>query len=189
MREKLLKQMESELKNSNYINVLNITDELLTNKFHSKEVYLARLNCLIQLRRLDEAEQFCEHLMESKQDFYNHYFDYYVFILFELNKFHILIELYEEAKKKNRLREGNKQKLYTFYELAKQMNEIEIDKWYKQLAIAQKEQNHTLQWQIINKLQQFSKSPNKWLTSFLVDQKVHPVIKTKIIIWLQEKDL
>lgn len=185
-RDKLLRQMENELKNGNFINALNITDELLTNQFHCKNVYVTRLNCLIQLKQLDEAEQLCEHLMESAKNFYEHYFEYYLFILFELNKFHILMEAYEKANKMISVRSEHREQLDTFYKLAIQMNDVEINKWSQQLEQARKEQNYVLQWQIINKLQQINNNPNKWLISLLEEEKVHPVVKTKIIMWLKE---
>src|SRR5690625_4285065 len=173
--------MENKIKNGDFINALHITDELLMNQFHSKTVYVTRLHCLIQLKQLDEAEQFCEYLMEATTNFYEHYFEYYLFILFELNKFHILIESYENANKMITVSSNHREKLDTFYKLSIQMNDLEIDKCYQQLKKAWKEQNYILQWQIINKLVQINSHPKEWLISLLAEEKFHPVVKTKVI--------
>src|SRR5690625_3654722 len=115
MKERLFNQMELALKDKNYAEALKIINKLLKNQIHSRGIYVTKLNCLIQLKQFDEAEQFCEDLLEFTADFYEYYFEYYLFILFELNKFHILMDAYEAARKANKINKEKRVKLYSFY--------------------------------------------------------------------------
>ena len=188
-KEQLLNQLNKAIKENNYKEALQISNTLITNNITSEQIYLTKLNCLIHLKQLNEAEEFCEALLDSTSHYNEQYLEYYLFILYELNKFHILIEAYEKAKSNSKITQVNQIKLDSFYELAKQLNEKEIDKYSKLLEKARIEQNYTLQWQAILNLKRISKMPNEWLSSILVDKKMHPVVKTKIIIWLQESDV
>lgn len=180
--EKTEREAYEAMKKQDYESALEKFDFLLFHQYASHEIYISKLISLLKLHELDEAEYFCESLLANDEDlYYFDYFEYYIMILYERNKFSVVMECIDAEEKSNRVPKDSKKKLRDLYRLAYQMNAARAEELISELNEAFRENNSRKQWYILNKWKELKADPPEQFLSVLKKPTVHPAIKTSII--------
>src|SRR5690625_1844133 len=95
LKERLLKKLELAISEKRYHDVVGLTNELSQHGFTNKHVYASKINALIALKMWEDAEYFCEFVMEQSEEYEQFFMNYYLYILHEAYQFVDLIETYE----------------------------------------------------------------------------------------------
>lgn len=181
------------LQDKKYREALSVMDQLLDYDPQNHEIVVGKLICLIELGRDDEAQSLCEELLRNEDEYYYQYVHLYLTILFQTNQFHLLMERVEYELQDKSIPEVIEEQLQQFYMMSEQMRQDEIhektseniDEFLKEVTA----NNHMRQWQLIENLRKMEAIPPSLMIDFLVDERVHPVIKTVIFKWLRDSDM
>src|SRR5699024_5086844 len=71
-------------------------------------------------------------------------------------------------------------------------DDIKIEKhteYINELNQAIKNEDHSLQWRLIENLRKMNSKPTRKIIALLENKTIHPVTKTAIFHWLQEKEM
>jgi hypothetical protein len=147
----------------------------------------------MELGRYQEAEDMCEDIIRNRDDeHYFHYVHIYLTILFQTNKYDILMERIEEELDTKDLPSMLREQFMQLYdmsekmesELVEQKSSVYVDDLMEAVTIA----NHEKQWRSIVKLRSMHIEPEIRVIELLEKEEIHPVIKTAILLWLQEQN-
>ncbi|WP_047981681.1 tetratricopeptide repeat protein [Ornithinibacillus contaminans] len=179
------------LQDKRYEEALEKLEALLHYNVSNHEIIIGKLMCLMELGRYQEAEDTCAEIIRNKEDVhYYHYLHMYLTILFQTNKYRLLMELIEEELESDELPLVLREQFHQLYDMSEKMDfdiaEEKSSKYTDDLMDAVAEANHNKQWQLLVQLRTMKKEPDKQAISLLKKHDVHPVIKTAIFLWLQE---
>lgn len=191
---RLKKTLEEEslraLQEKRYDEALEKLDELLSYHVDNHEILIGKLICLMELGRYQEAQDLCEELLQHKNEDYYQYVHIYLTILFQTNQYDLLMEQVEEELENDRLPDMLHEQFRQLYDMSKKMKlDMTVDRsslMTEDLLQAVNEDNHSLQWQIINQLRNMKTAPDKKVESLLASEVVHPVIKTALLLWMKD---
>lgn len=168
-------------------------DMLLSYQVKNQEIYTGKLICLMELERYEEAQELCESLLMERNENYYHYIHIYLTLLFQTNQYGLLIDIVLVELESGKVPESLVDPFKQLYEMSEKMRlDIEVDKsniYLDSLFDAVHQDNHIEQSRLINKLRNFNMEPNEKIISLLVNEHVHPLNKSAIYIWLQEKEI
>lgn len=186
-----LEQIEEEtyelIENENYKEALEKLNILLSHQYSSFEIHMNKLHCLTKLRKWKEAEEFSEILLEENDEFYYDYFSYYLMILYEQNNFSAIMSTILEEEKNGYIPPPYNRKFKDIYRLCYQMNMMKANDLLTNFEIAMMEENHKEQLYYVQKWIQLRVEPSEIIVQALKNKKVHPVVKTKILIALKHR--
>lgn len=179
------------LQEKRYNEALKKLNELLQYNIHDHEVIIGKLMCLMELGQYQEAEELCENMIQNKPDeHYFHYVHIYLTILFQTNKYDVLMDVIEIELASENLPTILREQFIELYNMSEKM---ELDIVEKQSSILIEElleavslSNHDKQWLTIIKLRSMEADPDNRVIHLLARNDVHPVVKTSIFCWLQE---
>lgn len=188
-----LEQLEEEsfdlIDDQNYELALEKIDELLAHQYTSFDTNVNKLHCLTKLGRLQEAEEFSETLLENENDEnYYDYLGYYIMILYEQNNFNALMNTILEEEKKRKIPSPFDRKFRDIYRLCYQMNVMKSNDVTNDLKRAVRDENAEEQLFYVQQWLDLNVEPNEFIINCLKDEKVHPVIKTKLLIAFKERN-
>src|SRR5690625_2752934 len=172
-KQKLMDEMFHALNNENYNRALEKSEELFMNKIDSHDVIVVKLISLINLKRLTEAEAFCDTILNVNSPHYDEYLEYYYLILYSSKQYERLIFDYETLRERS-LNLTNQANLDVYYDLACQENKREIHELTKKIKKANKENNEQALFRYINRLVSISNNPDDYLISLVNQKAVHP---------------
>lgn len=177
------------LENNDFELALEKLAPLIENKFRSYSVNTGYIISLINLQKLDDAEDFCQLLLneigEDEEDYVD-YFDFYMMILYEKGLYLELIgeiNRFLDAYEVDPLLE---EKFELLLILANEMNHDITHAELEKLKRAVTDGQHSIQWRCIQKLRAYNAVPPDFLVELLQEEQVHPVVKTFILSWLKE---
>ena len=189
-----LEQMEKEsyelIEDNDYEQALEKLKILLSHQYTSFDINMNTLHCLTKLGRWKEAEQFNEMLLKNEDDeYYYDYLGYYIMILYEQNNYSALMTTILEEEKKRHIPPPFNKKFKDIYRLCYQMNMMKANELLHQFKTAIEEENHREQLFYIHQWVQLHVEPSEMIVHALRNNKVHPVVKTKILEVLKERNL
>ncbi|GGM27120.1 TPR repeat-containing protein YsoA [Paraliobacillus quinghaiensis] len=189
-REDMEKEAYRALREKRFHDALEDFDTLLSYEIDKQEIAVGKLTCLIELGLQDQAESMCEKLLAKRDDQYYSYVHIYATLLFQANKYQEVSELLEEVFQYNTIPDPFHAQLDTLYQVNEKLRTEQQEKQalstLKELQEAVKQNDTVVQWHLVNHLHQIDLSA--YLTLFqdmLMDETVHPVIKTSILGLLQ----
>ncbi|WP_010651070.1 tetratricopeptide repeat protein [Oceanobacillus massiliensis] len=192
---KLKKTLEEEslkaLQEKRYEEALVKLDKLISYQEGSHEIMIGKLICLMELGRHEEAQDLCEELIKLKDENYYHYVHIYLTILFQTSQYGLLMEQVEYEFEQNQVPEKLYEQFKQLYDMSEKMKldfvVEETDSVIDELFEAVNQDNHMVQWRIVDQLRNMKARPVNQITSLLTNELVHPVIKTAILAWMREQ--
>lgn len=179
------------LQQKNYDEALTVLNQLISYNIQGHEIIIGKLICLIELNKYTEAQEICEEVLHSDHEHYYDYLHIYLTILFQTNQHAQLMDTVEhELQYKNIpsiLRDQFKQLYHLSETMEKELTMEKCVKYVKQLDEALEEQQYTEQWRIIEQMRYIKAEPTDEIMMLLENEAVHPVIKTAIFQWLQDR--
>ncbi|GGJ84277.1 hypothetical protein GCM10007063_03500 [Lentibacillus kapialis] len=179
------------LKDKRYKEALVKLNQLLEFDVQNHEITIGKLMCLMELNRYKEAQDFCEGLLIHKDEHYYQYVHIYLTILFQTSQYYLLMEQVERENEKNMVPDDMKEQFQQLYEMSRKMrHEFRIEKspeYINELFNAVEGGGHLHQYRLIEQIRKMELTPTKRIKALLTDERVHPVAKTAIFMWLQEK--
>lgn len=181
------------LKEKKYTEALPKLNQLLSYNMNNHEIIVGKLICLMELGHGDEAQSLCEELLTYKNEHYYHYVHIYLTILFQTNQYQLLMDHVEYELEDHTIPDIMADQFQQLFDMAKQMENDVIQKktteYMIELTEAVTERNHMRQWQLIENLRRMKIEPTAAMISYLVNDQIHPVIKTVIFKWLRDQEI
>ncbi|MFD1362179.1 tetratricopeptide repeat protein [Lentibacillus salinarum] len=189
-RQALEEESLLALKNKKYEEALEKLDQLLGFGVHNHEINIGRLMCLMELNRYKEAQDFCEALLIHNDNHYDQYVHIYLTILFQTSQYELLMEQVEQEFAAKTVPKDMTDQFRQLYDMSKRMrDEIRTEKtpgYIDDLFQAVETENHVRQYTLVEQIRKLTANPTDRMASLLTDDRVHPVTKTAIFMWLQE---
>lgn len=181
------------LKEKRYHEALEKLDKLISYNINNHEIVIGKLICLMELDRYEEAQELCEALMTYKDENYYHYVHIYLTILFQTSQYSLLMEQVNFELEQSGVPEMIREQFQQLHDMSNKMkSELRTERskeYIDELWKAVKEENHIQQWHLIEKLRKIGAVPDASIKKLLVNDKIHPVVKTTIFTWMQELDV
>jgi len=180
------------LKEKKFEEALDKLNELLRFRVDNHEIYMGKLICLMELAQFKEAQDLCEELIQQQSENYYHYLHIYLTILFKTNQFDLLMNQIESEYIQGEIPDMFKQQFEQLYDMSNEMQmgivqENAEDK-LEELWLAIDAGNYSRQWHLVQNLWKMQVTPPTEVIDLLGEEYIHPVIKTAIFEWLQDKN-
>lgn len=192
-RENLEKESLLALKEKRYTEALPKLNELLNYNVDSHEIIIGKLICLMELGEYDEAQSLCEELLAFKDERYYHYMHIYLTLLFQTNQYDMLLEQIDIELADNGIPSVIAEQFQQLHQMGHQMKidlvSEQTAEYIEELTDAIHNQNFERQWKLVENLRKMKIDPTLKIISYLEDDTVHPVTKTAIFKWLQDKEV
>lgn|SRR5690625_3914068 len=192
------KQLENEslnaVKHKNFKEALIHIEKLESFQEATNEILTAKVICLIELNRYDEALELCKKLMYNDQSQYYKYLHIYLSILFQTSRYEEVISLLDEIFETEKVPFEFEQSYLQIYNMSKQFLETspdqQMDDQIEQFIESLEKNELQTQWGLLSVLRQQPIQPYlKRLTPYLADTNLNPIIKTGILQWCTEYDV
>lgn len=192
-RKKLEKESLLDMKQKNYKEALRKLNILLDFNVNNHDIIFGKLICLMELGDYDDAINLSEKLIKNKTTNRYDYLHVYLTLLFQTSQYNLLIEEVETELKDNVIPKEIKEQFIQLYDLSKQLSDDIIRKqsseYYIELATAIDKKNHIRQWELLENLRKMKVKPSDEIIACLVNEEIHPAIKTVIFKWLQDQGI
>lgn len=178
------------LQEKRYEEALQKLNKLLSYQVDNYEIIIAKLMCLMELARYEEAQSLCEALIKHKDENYYHYVHMYLTILFQTNQYEVLMEHAASDLADKQLPEIFREQFTQLYDISKKMKvDIGLEKsilLQDELTVAIEHEDYQEQWRVIENLRRLNGRANDEIIGLLANKAIHPVIKTAIIYLLRD---
>ncbi|MGP4108397.1 DUF3196 family protein [Virgibacillus sp. L01] len=192
-RTALEEESLNAIKEKRYEEALTKLDQLLSYHVDNHEIVIGKLICLMEMDRYEEAQDLCEALLKHKDENYYHYLHIYLTILFQTSQYELLMEQVEFEFESETVPDVIYEQFQQLYDMSKNMkNEIRNEKsseYIGELLKAVEQENHVQQWRLVEQMRKINANPTDSIRRLLIENYVHPVTKTAIFKWLQEKSI
>jgi len=186
----LEKQSLQALKEKKYKEALEKLNKLISYQIMDHEVIIGKLICLIELGRYKEAKDLCERLIDEPDEHYYHYLHIYLTILFQTNQYSLLMNYVEHELSMESIPETIREQFIQLYDLSSKMkqdiNDEKTLSYEKKLNKAFEKDEFQIQWQLIETMRKMKTKPSDKIISSLINDQIHPMVKTSIFHWLQD---
>ncbi len=181
------------LKEQRFNEALLKLDQLISYGVRDHEIVIGKLICLMELNRYHEAQDLCEELLLIPDEHYYHYVHIYLTILFQTSQYQELMAQVEKEFASDAIPPETKEQFRQLYDMSSNMHEeIRTEKsteYINELLQAVKEENYFNQYKSIERMRRLESNPTDDVLLLLSRDQVHPVIKTAIFMWLQERNI
>ncbi|WP_173915988.1 hypothetical protein [Halobacillus sp. Marseille-Q1614] len=182
------------VKEKRYTDAVESFTTLLNHKVASHEVITALLMSLIELGQYEKAEDLCQTQMKNEEEHYYEYLHIYITILFQDNRYQELIDLLDEVFETEDMPHQNRTQLWQMYEVSKKLlmdvYKEESDQLSADFEEAIRKNELHKQWAAITQLKKQPLPSNlTFYKELLAEEKVHPMIKTGIMMWFRDREL
>ncbi|MFG6148352.1 tetratricopeptide repeat protein [Halobacillus sp. B23F22_1] len=165
---------------------------LVEHQVANHEVITGLLMSWIELGNFAEAEELCQEQMKNEENHYYEYLHIYITILFQSNRYRELIDLIDEVFETEDVPTQNRTQLWQMYEVTKKLlqdvHKKESDQLIDELKSSIEKGDLQKQWVAVNQLKkQPLPSDLTIFQEWLIDEKIHPIIKTGIVFWLRDE--
>ncbi|WP_042146210.1 tetratricopeptide repeat protein [Paucisalibacillus sp. EB02] len=180
-----------DLQAKRYDEALEKINELIQYHVKDHEILIGKMMCLMELGRFQEAEDMCEEIIRDKQDeHYFHYVHIYLTILFQTNKYDLLMDRIEDELSSDNLPSVLREQFLQLYDVSEKMESDLVEKktpiYIVELLEAVQQSDHRKQWRSLMRLKTMNIKPDNVVIQLLEHDDVHPVLKTAIFNWLKE---
>ena len=189
-KEHLKRDSFKLLKEKKYTEALQTFNELLKHGESTHEIIFGQLLCLAELERLSEAIHILEQLIFDQGKTRFEYVHMYITMLYQSNEYEQLVEVVDEM---DVIQDFPKQyiehieQLYMMSKTYKLENVRKLKTKYSERLIEISESNqYQEQRHIIHSLSHAQILPTENMYDLLSNPKVHPVIKTDLLLWFKK---
>ena len=186
VKQSLEEQVYNYIASKKFTEALVITEKLINHDVDEINIYLAKLSCLTELNKLEEAIIFIEELLSKEDEDHFTYFEIYIGLLYETNQYEEMMRVLDEKEIPEELKQGFNE----LYRIAFQTNEkIKIassKELLTELEVAINTKESLKQWNLINQLRKINVKPPEKIVDLLKLDSIHPVVKTSVFSWLRE---
>ncbi|SEO78862.1 hypothetical protein SAMN04488134_1139 [Amphibacillus marinus] len=193
-RKELEQQAEQALHRKQFVEALKIFEQLIDYGITERDISMGKLTCLIELGRHRDAEDLCEELIAREDDDYFSYINIYATLLFQFHKHKEVGQLLEEVLGNEQIPEQLHNQLKKLFEVNQPLVDEQLEREMlvtkRELEEALDNQDTMAQWHLVNHLQRMNLAP--YFTLFekmLINEAVHPVVKTVIVGLLQAQSI
>ncbi|RPF55450.1 tetratricopeptide repeat protein [Aquisalibacillus elongatus] len=189
------KELESKsfeaVKHKNYEEALLHIEQLESFREASNDILTAKVICLIELNRYEQAISLCRKLMKEDDEHYYKYLHIYLTILFQTSQYSELVDLLDEIKESSTIPWEYEDAFKQLYDMSKQFQsqatEQESEDHMNHFLDSLENGNFQEQWKLLSFHRNHSIKPYlDQLIPYLSDSQLNPVIKTGIIQWCME---
>lgn len=185
-KDNLEKKAKEAMEANHFGEALGYFDLLTANGVVSHEVHTGKLICMMEMQLHEEAEIYCEALLSEHNDYYFSYLHIYTTLLLESSKYKEIIELLDDVFRKEEIPDLFKSQLEHIYKLSKELFEQESEQSFSEiiekLKLAVIHKNDRQQWYMMKQLHSLKLSKDiPILKQMLVDENIHPVVKSAIL--------
>lgn len=188
-KEQLERDSFNLLKQNKYTEALQMFNELLKLGESSHEIIFGQLLCLAELEQLSEAIHILEQLIFDERETRFEYVHMYVTMLYQTREYEQLIQFVEEMDVIKGFPQQYKEHIEQLYRMSQTYKLENIQKLkakYSERLIDISESNqYQEQRHIIHTLKQAQIMPTEKTYHLLANKKVHPVIKTDLLLWFK----
>lgn len=182
------------LQEKRYKEALKTFDSLLYYGIDRQEITLGKLTCFIELGKQEEAEEMCEELIARKDQDYYSYIHIYATLLFQAHKYQQVAEELEEVLTHKNIPEPFHAQLEKLHQVNQNLMQEQVEEHSistkRELEEAIRKEDTIAQWHLLNHLHQTNlKTYLNLFQEMLVNDKVHPVIKSVIVGLLQSESI
>lgn len=181
------------IKEKKFDEALDKLNDLLSYQVKNHDIYTGKLICLMELERFDEAQELCEALIEEKDKYYYQYIHIYLTLLFQTNQYENLMEIVEDELEKGKVPSHLKESFNQLYSMSEKLSLSVITErsnlYLEELYDAVNQDNHMEQWRLIHKLRKMGTALNEKVASLLVNDHVHPLNKSAIVLWMKQQNI
>src|SRR5699024_5823155 len=117
LKKELEKESLQALEQRKYSEALASINKLLSYQVYTPEIIVGKLICLMELGHYDQAETLCEDLLKQKNKHYYTYLHIYLSILFQSEKYALLMELIDDELISNTLPNSIKEQFQQLYSM------------------------------------------------------------------------
>lgn len=190
-KDRIEEEAFQAVREKKYEEALKHLNLLLDYQESNQEVDIARLTCLIELGKQQQAEVLCEELLAKKDDYYFAYVHIYATLLFQANKYQEVSALIDNVfQNEKTVPDPYLSQLKTLHQLNDSLLKEQTDKQtsatLSKLKDAVEQQDDVLQWHLVNHLRDSDISLFISLfETMLRDTSINPMVKTVILGLLQ----
>ncbi len=170
---------------------LKVIDQLIFHEINQANLNLGKIVCLVELNRLEDAVIFVEGLLREETKDYYLYLEYYLTLLFQNNEYDEILRVLREETPD--LPEELAPLFSEYQKMAFQMSEkmklVQAKELLTALEVAINDADDTKQWLLINQLRKLHIQPPNEIKKLLINEEVHPVVKTSIFNWFRTVEL
>lgn len=187
VKKSLEEKMYMHMKKQEFTEALDIANNLIDHDINELNVNIAKLSCLTNLNKLEEALIFVEGLLKDRCENYYVYLEVYLSLLYETNQFEEIMFVLDEQED---IPKELQTKFHELYSMAYQTNEklkmVHAKELLTELDVAINADDNLKQWNLINQLRKLHVDPPNKVIELLKLNTIHPVVKTTIFNWLKE---
>ena len=186
--KQLQQQADEAIQKQQFEEACEALQALVDHKVGSHEDLVNLLACLMKLKRLDDAEQYCLYFLDNSSDAtdqFHEVFELYMMVLFEMNDFSEVMTLIKEISEQY-VPEGLQEKYQALYTICYEQNELIGKDVLHQFDQAIKEENHKKQSDLLYDWLTLMIEPNDDLANYVQLPEILPSIKTRILLMLME---
>lgn len=178
------------LEQKEYEKALEKLNQLIAYDEQKYEIVMGKIISLMELNQYDKAQEFCESVLENRDENYYQYFHMYVTILFQTSQYQFLMEQVDSAVTDDSVPIEMKETFQQLHVMSKNMQQekhIEQSHYFvDELDDAFAAKDYRKQWRLIEKLKFLDIIPPEKFYTYLTDDTTHPVVKTNLFQWLQQ---
>src|SRR5690625_4794238 len=186
--KQLQQQADEAIQKQQFEEACEALQTLVDHKVGSHKDLVNLLACLMKLKRLNDAEQYCLQFLDDSSnatDQFHEVFELYMMVLFEMNDFSEVMTLIKEMSEQD-VPEGLQEKYQTLYTICYEQNKLIGKDVLYQFDHAVKEENHKKQSDLLYDWLTLMIEPNDDLAHYVQRPEILPSIKTRILIMLME---
>ncbi|HLS35005.1 MAG TPA: hypothetical protein VK061_02075 [Bacillota bacterium] len=191
LKERLKNDAAEAYRNKKFEQALDIYESLLSYGETEHEIVFGKVLCLVELKRFSLAQQICEEQLIKNEGNYYDFLHLYALILFQTDQYYALQAQLDFELSQVTLPPYLEEQLQYLYDISCEMIENERkyqkDFLFEKLGKAISEEEVLKQYHLVQEMIESNIEPDDYIISLLSETKVHPVIKTNILLWLKEK--
>lgn len=192
-KKELQKTGYKYLEEHKFLAALNVFNKLLEHGENNLENVLGKILCLAGLNQWQEAIKMLEHIIFTEGDKRHEYIRLYAKLLYQVQNYERLIDLVEQFPEIKDLPKPEHMQVDLVYKLSKQKiqspDEQYIQRQIKRLINKVGTGKFLQQRQIIRELRKLKIDPTVEIIELLNTHKVHPLIKTDLLLWFRSMNL
>ncbi|SER75356.1 Coatomer epsilon subunit [Gracilibacillus ureilyticus] len=189
----LEQEAKTAMEGSDFQTAFHYFQKLTDNGVESPEVLTGKLICMMELNMEEEAEELCEQLISKKDNHYYSYIHIYATLLFQASKYNQVMYLIEDVLEEP-VPSPVSEQLNQMYQLSKELQQqVDIQtnqEVLQKLTEAVQEKNDRQQWYMVKRLLYLGfRDDLPILREMLVNEEIHPVVKTAILEYYSDNIL
>ncbi|TFB24954.1 tetratricopeptide repeat protein [Filobacillus milosensis] len=193
-RKELEEKSFEAVKHKNYDEALLHIEKLESFKEASNDILTAKVICMIELSRYDEAISLCRKLMREDDDNYYKYLHIYLTILFQTSQYTEVVDLLNEINETSSIPRDYKEPFKQLYDMSiqfqDQATEQESENHMNHFMDSLENGNFQEQWKLLSFHRNHPIGPYlSQLVPYLSDAQLNPVIKTGILQWCMDDQI